>query len=284
MKFARIHLEQRLHVRAKAFTLIELLVVLAILSILGSLSLAGLNVGRQRAKRDKTIATIRKLNDIVEGMYSDRLANGRPAASTAELLTYEMPDQWLDVQITLPATIKSSAVSRYTRIAKDPLTGSDLRPTLNAKLGPAECLWMCIARSGYEPDAIEQFRPDEITDLDGDGAKEFCDGWGQPIYFLRWAPGYTPYSAVQLATDINAATAANDLLGELNALTPLIYSAGPDGANVDPLGSGDAYGLKLPSAKRSIFSPCTEFPDVGAPVTGSTAFRDNITNHDIMAR
>lgn len=284
MKLARTHFEQRLNVRAKAFTLIELLVVLVILSILGSLSLAGLNVGRQRAKRDKTIATIRKLDEIVQGMYSDRLTKGRPAAYTAELLTYEMPDQWLDVPTTLPATIKSAAISRYTRITKDPVTGNDLRPTLNAKLAPAECLWMCIARSGYEPDAIEQFRPDEITDLDGDGAKEFCDGWGQPIRFLRWAPGYTPYSAVQLAVDINAATLANDLAGQLNALTPLIYSAGPDGANIDPLGADDPYGLQLPSTKRSIFNPCTEFPDLGAPVAGSTAYRDNITNHDIMAR
>ncbi|MEM1305264.1 MAG: hypothetical protein AAGG46_10225, partial [Planctomycetota bacterium] len=27
-------------------------------------------------------------------------------------------------------------------------------------------------------------------DTDGDGAPEFLDGWGNPIQFLRWAPGF----------------------------------------------------------------------------------------------
>jgi hypothetical protein len=192
-----------------------------------------------------------------------------------------MPDQWVDVQTSQPAGIRSAAVARYARLVTDPTNNADLRPTLNAKLGPAECLWLCVARSGYEPDALEQFRPDEITDRDGDGAKEFCDGWGQPIYFLRWAPGYTPYSAVQLATDI---AAANDVFAQMNALTPLIYSAGPDGATTDVLISEEAYGLQRPTSERTTFNPCTEFPKAGEPETGSTFYRDNITNHDIMAR
>lgn len=285
MKIVRKHFEQQFHGRAAAFTLIELLVVLVILSILGSLSLAGLNVGRQRAKRDKTIATIRKLDEIVQGMYSDRLAASGTAASAARLLTYEMPDQWADVQIgsaisSLPQQVRSAAVARYARLATD----ASKRDSLNAKLGPAECLWLCIARSGYEPDAIEQFRPDELTDRDGDGTKEFCDGWGQPIYFLRWAPGFTPYSAIQVANDVTEATSSGNLFSQMNALTPLIYSAGPDGATADVLTTEEAYGLQRPTAARATFGPCSEFPSSGTPVAGSTAYRDNITNHDIMAR
>ena len=120
-----------------------------------------------------------------------------------------------------------------------------------------------------------------MTDRDGDGAKEFCDGWGQPIYFLRWAPGFTPYSAVQVAADISAASTS---LEQMNTLTPLIYSAGPDGATTEVLSTEEAYGLQRPTAARTAFSPRDEFPLSGAPITGSSAYRDNITNHDIMAR
>ena len=282
MIIARKTFERRFEVRAAAFTLVELLVVLVILSILSSLSLAGLNVGRQRAKRDKTMSTIRKLDEIVQGMYSDRLTTSGTAATAARLLTYEMPDQWADVQIeaavvSLPKTVRSGAVTRYGRIAADAVK----RTKLGETLGPAECLWLCVARSGYEPDALEQFRPDELTDRDGDGAKEFCDGWGQPIYFLRWAPGFTPYSAVQVASDISS---ASTIFEQMNALTPLIYSAGPDGATTDVLTSEEAYGLQRPTSARTTFNPCAEFPDSGARVVGSTGYRDNITNHDIMAR
>jgi prepilin-type N-terminal cleavage/methylation domain-containing protein len=277
----RKYFERQFKVGATAFTLVELLVVLVILSILGSLSLAGLNVGRQRAKRDKTITTIRKLDEIVQGMYSDRLTTSGTSTKTARLLTYEMPDQWADVQISLPADVQSAAMSRYSRITRDPIAGTDLRPTLNAKLGPAECLWLIVARSGYDPDSLEQFRPDELTDRDGDGVKEFCDGWGQPIYFLRWAPGFTPYSAVQVAADVSA---ASTFIEQMNALTPLIYSAGPDGATADVLTTDEAYGLQRPTAARTTFSPRDEYPLSGAPISGSSAYRDNITNHDIMAR
>jgi prepilin-type N-terminal cleavage/methylation domain-containing protein len=267
-----------------AFTLVELLVVLVILSVLGSLSLAGLNTARQRAKRDKTISTIRKLDETISAMYSDRLTKGTPANEIARLLTYEMPDQWADVPTeamltALPQSARSAAVNRYARIAKDNPT----RTVLGQTLGPAECLWLCIARSGYEPDALEHFRPDELTDRDGDGAKEFCDGWGQPIYFLRWAPGYSPYSAVQSTSDYNAAVSANDVLSQMITLIPLIYSAGPDGALVDVLTTEEAYGLRRPTSSRSTFSP-NEFPNSGEATTGSSSFRDNITNHDVMAR
>ncbi len=31
--------------------------------------------------------------------------------------------------------------------------------------------------------------------------KEILDGWGTPISFLRWAPGYTPYNPRHIAAD-----------------------------------------------------------------------------------
>ena len=41
-----------------------------------------------------------------------------------------------------------------------------------------------------DPEAREQFNESEIGDVDEDGCPEFIDGWGRPIMFLRWAPGF----------------------------------------------------------------------------------------------
>ena len=40
------------------------------------------------------------------------------------------------------------------------------------------------------PEAMSQFGENEIKDLDGDHWPVFIDGWGNPIMFLRWAPGF----------------------------------------------------------------------------------------------
>ena len=53
-----------------------------------------------------------------------------------------------------------------------------------------ECLFMIVTLGGFDPWAIENFRNDEIGDIDGDGAKEFHDGWGRPIGFIRWPVGF----------------------------------------------------------------------------------------------
>ena len=45
------------------------------------------------------------------------------------------------------------------------------------------------------PEAMSQFGENEIADLDGDGWPVFVDGWGNPIMFLRWAPGFSSESA-----------------------------------------------------------------------------------------
>ena len=42
-----------------------------------------------------------------------------------------------------------------------------------------------------DKNALDFFMPDEIGDMDEDGMKEILDGWGTPIEFLRWAPGYS---------------------------------------------------------------------------------------------
>ena len=280
------------------FTLIELMVVLVILSVLASLSLAGLNVGRQRAKKDKTASTIAKLNDIIleqyEG-YSTRL-KGTSRAQLGALratMVEEMPDAWANV-LSSPSTASGRAYKNYKQAGA------------TSSYQGAECLFMIITRSGYAPDAIESFRPDEVGDADQDKMKEFLDGWGHPIAFLRWAPGFSAfpdgtasYSPVQIADSVNnhdpldlGQPTPND--SSAFAMVPLIYSPGPD---EDGSSSSSGYGLLTTGTAGWPTLPadleqgiCVRQDSSGKGLIGAPdpdnpkAFRDNITNHDIMAR
>jgi len=299
-----------------AFTLVELLVSMVILAILAALSLAGLAGVRQRAKADKTRNTIRKIDAVIRPMYdsyrtrrvtvtglsstdpnlrSKQALQGLVAKRT--LLAYEMPDSWADVPTslsTVPSGPPSSAFScqtapvrAYSRIIQPPSVPSP-------PFGSAECLYMIVARSGFDPDSLEFFRTDEFADVDGDSFPEFVDGWGRPIAFLRWAPGF----ASPLQAGMPASTTNHDPLDPIGvdltapALVPLIYSAGPDGATATDGTTG--YGLVTlsggwlaPSRKLSQLGDAANqelVQWVGSPITGDTSALDNITNHDLLKK
>lgn len=307
-----------------AFTLVELLVTMVIVAILASLTLAGLGGVRQRAKADKTRNTIRKIDAVIRPMYDsyrNRRVTSAAAGSTArnyyqmlldkrKLVTYEMPDQWGDVPrpqdltgSSLDPKFKTTAVRAYAQIRP---SNPDPKPTFSS----AECLYMILERAGYEPDALEFFRSDEIGDVDKDGKNEFLDGWGRPIAFLRWAPGFT--SPIQQPDPVNA----HDPLDPTGrdptayALVPLIYSAGPDGALGTASDDTTGYGVQTLEAggdgkgwlsSDRMLAPGSGAPDEGLctspknlvsgrrvgealPVTPDTTSLDNITNHDLLKK
>ncbi|MFM7243684.1 MAG: type II secretion system protein [Planctomycetaceae bacterium] len=301
-----------------AFTLVELLVTMVIVAILASLTLAGLGGVRQRAKADKTRNTIRKIDAVIRPMY-DSYRNRRVTVTGLSstdpnlrskqalqvlvakrtLIAYEMPDSWADVPASLstvpPAAPNSSfscrtaPVRAYVRTIQPPTVPSQA-------FGSAECLYMTIARSGFEPDALEFFRNDEIGDVDGDSFPEFVDGWGRPIAFLRWASGFTsPLQPGMPATDTN-----HDQLDPIGVdlttplLVPLIYSSGPDGATAMPTDDTTGYGLRaltggwLATTRNlsQIGSTANQEQGqwVGAPINGDKSSLDNITNHDLLRK
>jgi hypothetical protein len=45
-------------------------------------------------------------------------------------------------------------------------------------------------------EARTMFSAQDIGDVDEDGLPEFLDGWGNPIQFLRWAPGFIAKSSL----------------------------------------------------------------------------------------
>jgi type II secretory pathway pseudopilin PulG len=273
--------------------LIELVVVLFIISILASLSLAGLAGANQRARADKTRSTIRKLNELILPHYEGYMRRRVPSAAGSltqreraadrllkirALQMREMPDSWADVfqdvetvnAIADAAYLKTAPVRAYAQI-KATITG------VANSFGSEECLYMLISRGGFEPDALETFRNDEIVDKDGNGVPEFVDGWGTPIGWLRWAPGFnSPNSFVQFSDATNHHDPFDphrvDATGY--ALVPLIVSAGPDrsfGLNVATRQAAGWNGLNL--ASLIIADNATGGPD------GSGDHADNISNH-----
>jgi prepilin-type N-terminal cleavage/methylation domain-containing protein len=291
----------------RGFTLVELMVTLVIIAVLSSLSLAGLNGARHRSKVAKTQSTLRKIDDAISNQFDSYVSRRMPLPSTAmasataratERLTslralqvFEMPDSWGDVAANpdtamsgLPSFLKTGPAKAYAAFKNGCGTRTD-------DFGSAECLYMTIARSGFQPDQLDQFRNDEVSDYDKDNAPEFKDGWNTPIAFVRWAPGYSAgvsshpiwVSPIQ----INNVAQFHDPLDIQNvdpagyALYPLIVSAGPDEAMQVRQVQDAGRGL-LPAANLSVLSTITtgSFGGDEDPV----AVRDNISNHSLRRR
>lgn len=51
----------------------------------------------------------------------------------------------------------------------------------------AELLFLVIMNG--DPESRQLFSDREVADVNNNGLFEFIDGWGRPIYWLRWAPG-----------------------------------------------------------------------------------------------
>ncbi|MFN7811789.1 MAG: type II secretion system protein [Planctomycetia bacterium] len=272
------------------FTLVELMVVGTVIAVLTTLSVAGLAATRQRVRADKPRNTIRKLHEIVVGHHESYLRRRVPFTASAtnqrtnaaaklealrRLMVYEMPDCWADVPAS-PAAVMSALPGH---LQTGPILGyAASRPaSTSVALESAECLYLIVSRGGIEPDLMDQFRSDEIGDTDGNGAPEFLDGWGNPIHFIRWAPGFAG-SLLQKSDAVNFHDPfdpqRNDAAGY--ALVPLILSAGPD----------EKVGITLSSgwlSAASLASLVTTRPTFGT-VDGTDDAGDNITNHDLVTK
>ena len=246
------------------FTLIELLVVVVIISILAAATMMGLSKTRETARRKKTEATIAKLNHVIMRRYDEystrrvpintqgmtrRQANEARLSGIRDLMRMEMPERFNDI-------LKPPVVSGLNRPALSALYLALHQARVpDPKYGPAECLFLIVNTGSVED--RELFKDSEIGDVDGDGWQEFIDGWGRPIYFLRWAPGFLE-SEIQIADPVNNHDPfdTHNVQPDAFHLYPLIYSAGA--AKEPGLEVGEDYSYSGDPYNMSIGAPAGE--------------------------
>jgi hypothetical protein len=165
----------------------------------------------------------REINRLAPNDRGVPLATARLYA-LRELIMMEVPDRWSDVLLAGVPTDPNGAMDarypfyqdskgasamgrssladvylrRYVSIANatNTVTGQENTGEDITEFQGAECLYMIITLATADGEARSQFHESDIGDVDGDGAPEFLDGWGRPINFLRWAPGFD--SEIQL--------------------------------------------------------------------------------------
>jgi type II secretory pathway pseudopilin PulG len=274
-----------------------------------------------------------------------------------EMMMMEMPSRWSDVLLNAVPSNPQGYPDALTPVYLDPLGGASTSPTPTAlsyrtplaalylrqynqianatnkitgvkntqadilKNEGAECLYMVIMNACGDGEAKTLFAESSIGDTDGDGAPEFLDGWGHPISFLRWAPGFTsdvqqnanelpdftaipPTSIGSNVTWENAAKNDHDPFDLFRIdiaafrLVPLIISSGRDGSFGIRMNTDNYWqGLAVPPSTTfnlgtaPILSPYAKVhdPTDGANVylgadDGSKTLTDDIHNHLIGTR
>jgi hypothetical protein len=217
-----------------------------------------------------------------------------------------MPDRQHDVDkppIVLPNSGQSVPLPATTRVYQSRL--SNPKTGNGSSLGDlsAELLYMIV--SVGSPESLQQFSHSEIGDVNENGLPEFLDGWGRPIAFVRWAPGFSPAGAslsdIQVRDAVNHHDPFDNQSADPNAwhLIPLIYSAGSDGKlgleNSGPKSSTDegyyfakdTKDVNLSGKTENMFTNTDGFMPIGQPTAAEgslTDFQDNITNHHIEVR
>ena len=197
----------------------------------------------------------RRVPISMQGLTPAQAAQDRLYA-IRDLMRMEMPDRVNDITdgpIVLPNSGRQMTRTPLNQLYYNRLTSPTTKPSAGngTDNGAAELLYLIVSTSC--PEALEQFNASEIGDTNNNGWPEFLDGWGRPIFFLRWAPGLpASASAIQIA---NAVT-NHDPFDPRNTepayqLIPLIYSSGPDGklgiANQGNYHFGDNSRILLPA-------------------------------------
>lgn len=299
-----------------AFTLPELLVVIMIIGVMGSLALAAISSAIELAREQRTRSIIARL-DVLLGekweSYRTRAVPIRIAPGTAptvaarirlyglrDLMRMEMPERITDLvdgpAVLMPGVALSGVPSDLQRYRRSAIKrcGTNWAVTWTDQHQGAECLYLIVANMTYgDKAALDFFQPGEIGDVDGDNMPEILDGWGMPIEFLRWAPGYTVQAGAITTVDTTAPDPFDPIHADPRwgtfmpfALKPLIVSGGRDKQidiamkSVDSSQSAIHWATLIPPSDPYYVPLAGQFP-AGTPTDfdadGLSA--DDITNH-----
>ncbi|MAZ95443.1 MAG: hypothetical protein CMJ73_05375 [Planctomycetaceae bacterium] len=185
--------------RRRGFTLVELLLVIALIGVLSSVMLVALYAAAQSSKVRRTEQQIERIHSLLMtrwDSYQNRRLPVRLTGNAAqrsmerlllirELMRLELPDRLSDIG-------NAPVDSRLLNNVLWNQYGRSFKPTWTTQHQSAECLYLILAslREG-DRTGLDFFTNDEIGDVDEDGMYEILDGWGKPIAFLRWAPGFS---------------------------------------------------------------------------------------------
>jgi type II secretory pathway pseudopilin PulG len=250
----------------------ELLIVMLIIAVLAALALTALQGAAEDARADRTRSTIAKLDQLLMERYnayrtralplkipadvysdpaypqSSRTAAWFRVAAIRDLMRMELPDRKSDV-IDGPAEIDPRPPASATDLNAYYLTAAAMQRTYQRKVmvatggvpanwtensQGAECLYLIVSTMhDGDKNALDFLMPGETGDFDGDGMREILDGWGRPIEFLRWAPGYTTENGM-LTMQTSSPGLVPDPFDPIRldpaafSLRPLIFSGGRD--------------------------------------------------------
>lgn len=318
------------------FSLVELMIVVLIIAILATLVIGGYTSSMQLGKVARTRAQMAKIDSLLAPIWESYRTRRVSAAELRaapynitsssdpkeiaaarlailrEQQRFELPDRLTDLAAarmrdrkTLPPRMQlylSFAQQVAPQWIQPPPNPAMI--ALTRKHQGAECLYVILANiQDNDTNGLEFFRESEIGDTDGDGMPEILDGWGKPIEFLRWAPGFEsdkqqindtvwigenpdPFDPLGVDTESGGLNAGS----ETYFLYPLVFSAGPDGKyNIatdirDMEGEGGVGGwLSYDTVKNNPYAVFNSLR-LGQALPDKYGYVDNIHNHFVRVR
>jgi hypothetical protein len=168
-----------------------------------------------------------------------------------ELMRMELPDRITDITdgTVIPTLPVSSLTQSYRRLALR-ATGGTIANWTTTHQG-SECLYLILATmKDGDKSALDYFSTDETGDIDGDGMKEILDGWGRPIEFLRWAPGFSQHPGPDAGWGVSGTD------DDLNGTADDIFEAGwPGSDDIVPITPQTRVAVKHPTRTDIPFAP-----------------------------
>lgn len=204
----RLVIHQSVRSRRSGFTIVELLMVVSILLFLIATSAFLVrNIGN-KAREKATLATIVKIN----GMVKNRIEAMRKALDSPknqQQIKSLVGQKYTSLVNALGAKYRSLPQPVVEILVRKDVFRQNLpqvlgeNPGVDTAMGGAagslgsdnglsissEYLYYILTKHetyGVPPVGEDAFAASEVADTDGDGLREFVDGWGKPLRFYRW--------------------------------------------------------------------------------------------------